>query len=205
MKSANCISATGFMPSIAQPTAVPMMAFSASGVSQTRASPNSSMNPSVTLKAPPNAPMSSPRQKTDSSARISSRSPSLMACRYVSSGMYCLLGPVRPRCLAVAERLPAVGEHAVLGLRAVGHRLRQRPIGLFVDPLLRRRADRVDVDPISAQLLLVALDRVALRPFLEQLARDVLVVVVRTVAVHAQRLGLDQRRALTRARPLACL
>jgi len=81
MKSANCISHTGLSPSTAAPTAVPMIAFSASGVSQTRSAPNSSMKPSVTLKAPPNAPMSSPRQKTDSSARISSRRPSEIAWR----------------------------------------------------------------------------------------------------------------------------
>ena len=39
-----------------------------------RSAPNSSMNPSVTLNAPPKAPMSSPRQNTDASRRISSRS-----------------------------------------------------------------------------------------------------------------------------------
>ena len=61
MKSANCISQTGFSPSIAAPTAAPMIAFSASGVSITRSAPNSSTKPSVTLKAPPNAPTSSPK------------------------------------------------------------------------------------------------------------------------------------------------
>jgi hypothetical protein len=81
MKSANCISQTGFIPSIAAPIEAPMIMFSASGVSSTRSAPNSSMNPSVTLKAPPKAPMSSPRQKTASSRRISSRNPSLIACR----------------------------------------------------------------------------------------------------------------------------
>src|SRR5689334_10492300 len=192
MKSANCISATGFIPSIAQPTAVPMIAFSASGVSQTRFSPNSSMKPSVTLKAPPNAPMSSPRQNTDSSARISSRRPSEMACRYVISGMGPLPRPLRPRRLAVAERLPAIGEHAVLRGVGGGHRLRERPVGLLVDPLLRGSADSVDVDPIRAQLLLVALDRIARRPLLEHLARHVLVVVVGAVPVHPHRHGLDQ-------------
>ena len=55
MKSANCISQTGLMPSIAAPIAAPMITFSASGVSITRSAPNSSRNPSVTLKAPPNA------------------------------------------------------------------------------------------------------------------------------------------------------
>jgi hypothetical protein len=81
MKSANCISAIGRMPSTAAPMAVPMMPDSASGVSITRIGPNSSMKPSVTLKAPPNTPMSSPITNTRSSARISSRMASEIACR----------------------------------------------------------------------------------------------------------------------------
>ena len=85
MKSANCISHTGRIPTTAAPIAVPTIPDSASGVSITRPAPNSSMNPSVTLKAPPNVPMSSPMQNTDSSARISSRSPSEIAWRYVIS------------------------------------------------------------------------------------------------------------------------
>ncbi len=52
-KSANCISQTGRNPTTAAPTAVPTMPDSASGVSMTRSAPNSSMKPSVTLKAPP--------------------------------------------------------------------------------------------------------------------------------------------------------
>src|SRR4051794_27309689 len=160
MKSANCISATGFMPSIAQPTAVPMIAFSANGVSQTRFSPNSSMKPSVTLNAPPNAPMSSPRQNTVSSARISSRMPSLIAWRYVSSDIGRLPAPARPRRLAVAERLPGVREDTLVGIGRIRHRLFERPVGLGVDPLLCGSPDGVDVDAVATQLLLVALDRV---------------------------------------------
>ena len=41
MKSENCISQTGRRPAIAAPTAVPMMAASAIGVSRTRSAPNS--------------------------------------------------------------------------------------------------------------------------------------------------------------------
>ena len=80
-KSANCISATGRMPSAAAPIAQPMIPDSASGVSITRVGPNSSMKPSVTLKAPPNTPMSSPITNTRSSARISWRMASEIACR----------------------------------------------------------------------------------------------------------------------------
>ena len=81
MKSENCISQTGRMPTTAAPTAVPMIADSASGVSITRSAPNSSESPSVTLKAPPNTPMSSPISSTRSSARSSSRSALEIACR----------------------------------------------------------------------------------------------------------------------------
>ena len=69
------------MPSAAAPTAAPMIRFSASGASSTRSAPNSSWKPAVTLKAPPNTPMSSPRQNTVSSRRISSRNPSEIASR----------------------------------------------------------------------------------------------------------------------------
>ncbi len=81
MKSENCISAIGLSPSSEAPIAVPMIPDSASGVSMTRCGPNSSMKPSVTLKAPPKTPMSSPITKTSSSARISSRMASEMAWR----------------------------------------------------------------------------------------------------------------------------
>ena len=81
MKSENCISAIGRMPSVAAPIAQPMIADSASGVSITRSGPNSSMKPSVTLNAPPNTPTSSPITNTRSSARISVRIASEIACR----------------------------------------------------------------------------------------------------------------------------
>ena len=82
-KSENCISAIGRRPSTAAPIAQPTIADSASGVSITRLGPNSSMKPSVTLNAPPKVPMSSPIRNTRSSARISSRMASEIACRYV--------------------------------------------------------------------------------------------------------------------------
>ena len=54
------------------PTAMPMIPASASGVSITRWSPNSSRNPCVTRKTPPRVAMSSPSTTTRSSAAISS-------------------------------------------------------------------------------------------------------------------------------------
>jgi hypothetical protein len=53
MKSANCISATGRMPTIAAPVQLATIAVSDSGESMTRQGPNSSWKPRVTLKAPP--------------------------------------------------------------------------------------------------------------------------------------------------------
>ncbi len=66
---------------MAEPMAIPTMVSSAIGVSITRSGPNRSMNPSVTLNAPPYAPMSSPRRYTRSSRSISSHSASAMAMR----------------------------------------------------------------------------------------------------------------------------
>ena len=65
----------------AAPAAAPTMAASEIGVSMTRRSPNFCISPSVTLNAPPYAPMSSPRQKTFASRSISSKRPSRMASR----------------------------------------------------------------------------------------------------------------------------
>ena len=53
MKSAYWNSATGRSPSIAAPIAMPTIVSSAIGVSITRSAPKRSMNPSVTLNAPP--------------------------------------------------------------------------------------------------------------------------------------------------------
>ncbi len=56
------------------------------GVLRTRALPNSSTKPSVTLKTPPYSAMSCPSSTTRSSRRITVRSPSLIASTYRSSG-----------------------------------------------------------------------------------------------------------------------
>ena len=75
------ISATGRIPVIAAPIAAPTIACSEIGVSQTRRGPNSSNSPTVVLKTPPAAPMSSPRHTTDGSRRISRAMPSATASR----------------------------------------------------------------------------------------------------------------------------
>ena len=74
-------STTGRSPIIAAPTPAPTIVFSEIGVSRTRFSPNSSSSPSVTRKAPPNTPMSSPIKTTRSSRRSSSRRAAFNASR----------------------------------------------------------------------------------------------------------------------------
>ena len=74
-------STTGRSPVIAAPTPIPTIVFSEIGVSRTRASPNSSSRPAVTLKAPLKTPMSSPIRKTRSSRASSSRSAWFSASR----------------------------------------------------------------------------------------------------------------------------
>ena len=80
-KSANMISATGRSPVAAAPIAQPTMACSAIGVSRTRPSPNRSWRPTVVLKTPPAAPMSSPKRTTSASASSSSASARMIASR----------------------------------------------------------------------------------------------------------------------------
>src|SRR5581483_1123054 len=87
MKSSYMISATGRMPCIAAPIAVPASAISEIGVLRTRSLPNSSSSPCVTPIEPPISAMSSPMMKTSSSWRIAFDSVSRTASRYESSGI----------------------------------------------------------------------------------------------------------------------
>src|SRR5256886_1803577 len=66
------------------PTAVPMMAASASGLSITRWEPNFRWRSSVTRKTPPSTPTSSPRISTSGSRSISCRSARLSAFTMLS-------------------------------------------------------------------------------------------------------------------------
>jgi hypothetical protein len=74
-------STTGRVPVIAAPTPIPTIVFSEIGVSRTRASPNSSSRPAVTLYAPLKTPTSSPIRNTRSSRASSSRSAWFKASR----------------------------------------------------------------------------------------------------------------------------
>jgi hypothetical protein len=66
---------------MAAPMAAPTIACSLIGVSQTRSGPNSANRPVVVLKTPSAAPMSSPRQTTVGSRRISWAMPMATASR----------------------------------------------------------------------------------------------------------------------------
>src|SRR5258705_1653430 len=180
MKSMNCISTIGRMPMCAAPAAAPTIPISEIGESMTRCSPNLASRPSVTLNAPPYAPMSSPTQKTFGSRSISSKCASRMASRYVISGIarrarrigppsFRALGrahhcatraePERlvPRRISVdaLERIERFGRWRLL--RFVG-----RPVDLRTDP----RGDRLELGPVEVELLHqprhVPIDRVGL-------------------------------------------
>src|SRR5438874_741075 len=232
------------------PTAVPMMAASASGLSITRWEPNFRWRSSVTRKTPPSTPTSSPRISTSGSRSISCRSARLsaftmlslvMGVMYRSSSPAPTVGGLRqvrwassPRQALAAHRRRALrglgrfgrggaalaqpaGE--LLALRAevgrhlgvdvvedeerVGRRRRleapHRLRDLLVNPLL---------EPVLQEVLLFevgteARERVLLLPRRHLLLGPILSGIVRgRVDAKAVRHALDQRRTLTRARPL---
>src|SRR6266540_2531240 len=80
MKPMNWISATGRRPVSAMPNAVPTMADSASGVSNTRLPPNCACSPSVARKTPPSWPTSWPITTTRGSLASACCSARLIAC-----------------------------------------------------------------------------------------------------------------------------
>src|SRR5262249_50266390 len=85
--ASNCISTTGLHPAMASPTETPAIPDSASGVSNTRRSPNTSCSPSVTRNTPPSLPTSSPNTSIRSSSASERRSASLSAFAIVISGI----------------------------------------------------------------------------------------------------------------------
>ena len=205
MKSANCISQTGRSPTTAAPTAVPMIPDSASGVSITRlgaelvdeavgdlegAAEDADVLAHHEARARRRA---SPRARRRRSPAGRSWSPSSAH-------------PRRTRSTARRRRRADLGlalaEQAVGGRVGVGHRpspapprrrRRSRPrprraAPSASTPASRRRASWRSIGSLRA-------------PLLELLLGHVLHVVVRGVAVHAHRHGLDQRRAARRRAP----
>src|SRR5438093_9106049 len=163
MKSANWISAMGSIPCTAIPMATPTIEDSASGVSITRSSPNSSRNPAVTRKTPPRAPTSSPRTTTRSSAFISSHRVSWMVWTTFFSVMWLRLvrgrfgrGGLAARALhrvvhrpiAVRLRVSRVrlsgGEKVHHRRLGVGVRGAPRFVDLAIDLRLQLGPDRLD-------------------------------------------------------------
>src|SRR2546423_3425469 len=174
MKSMNCISHTGRMPMWAAPAAAPMIAASEIGVSITRCSPYFAAKPSVTLNAPPYAPMSSPRQKTFLSRSISSNNASRIASRYVISDI--VRSPTRRALVDLDCRLDSLSEperrdHRGISVNAdkriggIGHRRCFRLVGGAVDLVLHSRDDRVELclrKPFAEQPPDVPVDRIVL-------------------------------------------
>src|SRR5882672_6689155 len=151
MKSMNCISHTGRMPMCAAPAAAPMIAASEIGVSITRCSPYFAIRPSVTLNAPPYAPMSSPRQNTFLSRSISSNNASRIASRYVTSDI--VRAPARRTLVHLYRRFDSLSEperrhhgrvsvDADEGIGRLRHRRRLGFVGGTVDLAFHARVDR---------------------------------------------------------------
>src|SRR5437588_587516 len=129
--------------------------------------------------------------KTRLSRRISSRSPSEIAWRYVFSATALLV--VRG-VEVLGARVDALQEVARLGERRL-----LGPPERVVQELLDVASDLLFLVVVEVGVLAQpgseALDRVTLRPLLEQRLRDVEGVVVDGVTLHAQGQALEQRRA----------
>src|SRR5215831_13847534 len=211
------------------PTAVPMMAASASGLSMTRCEPNLRCRSSVTRKTPPSTPTSSPMTSTSPSRSISWKSAWLSALTMFSLAMASAPGqPLAPhrrgarlgrgrlvgrrRRLVLARRqLVALGDELrrELGVHVIEHRQRvgsRRGLeatnglrDLVVDPLLEAILEEIALLEISLE----AGQRVLLLPHRDLGVAPVLGRIVGR-GVHAQAIGhaLDQSRTVAGARPV---
>src|SRR3954451_24026647 len=178
MKSSYMISATGRMPCIAAPIAVPASAISEIGVLRTRCGPNSASMPCVTPIEPPISAMSSPMMKTSSSSRIAVTNASRTASRYVSSGIDVLERVLRRRVGAV--------------LRELHRRL---------DDLRHLGVDLCEILVGHSHALAQGLDRIALRTqLLRLILRPVDLRVADVVTAEALAVEMQEHGALTGAR-----
>src|SRR6266508_4354218 len=213
------------------PTAVPMMAASASGLSMTRWEPNFRCKSSVTRKTPPSTPTSSPRTSTSASRSIAWKRARLSALTMFSLGIASAprqplaphrRGARRHRRLAGARRggrltrghlLPLglevrrkLGVHVVEHRERIGGRRRleatHRLGYLLVDPLLEIRREEIPVLQIRAE----ASQRVLLLPHRDFFVGPVLGRIVGgRVNAEAIRHALDQRGTVAGARPIDSL
>src|SRR5450432_2875301 len=219
MKSINCISTTGRIPMCDAPAAAPTNPASEIGVSMTRFSPYFAISPSVTLNAPPYAPMSSPMQNTLLSRSISSKSASRIASRYVISAIES--PPPRGALVFVdrgadARAIPQwlhrrrIRVHALERIRRLGGRRLLGQVGCDIDLRGHARIDRIELRLIDLQLLeqhaYISVDRIILAFPPRNLAlRDVRLIVVLRVPLATIRHELDERDALAAARAIDCL
>src|SRR5512140_323055 len=216
MKSMNCISTTGRIPMCDAPAAAPTNPASEIGVSITRCSPYLAINPSVTLNAPPYAPMSSPMQKTSLSRSISSKSASRIASRYVisaierpPSGSALVLLDRGANARAIPQWLDhrRVGVHADQRVRRLRSRRLLREIRRRIDFGAHARVDGVELFLLHLQLLEkdahVPVDRIVLLlPLVDLARRNVRLVVVLRVPLATVRHELDQRDTLATPRAI---
>src|SRR5881296_961047 len=161
------------------PTAVPMMAASASGLSITRWEPNFRCKSSVTRKTPPSTPTSSPRTSTSASRSIAWKRARLSALTMFSLGIASaprqslaphrrgarrrhLAGARRGGRLTRGHRFPLglevrrqLGVHVVEHGERIGGRRRleatHRLGDLLVDPLLDVRLEEIPFLQIRAE------------------------------------------------------
>src|SRR5213594_4356311 len=211
------------------PTAVPMMAASASGLSMTRWEPNFRCKSSVTRKTPPSTPTSSPRTSTSVSRSIAWKRARLSALTMFSLGI--ASAPRQPlathrrgarrrhRRLARVRRggrltrghlLPLGLEvRRQLGVYVIEHRERiggrhrleaaDRLGDLLVDPLLEVRLEEIPFLQIRAE----AGQRVLVLPHRDFFFGPVLLRIVGgRVNAEAIRHALDQRGTVAGARAI---
>src|SRR5688500_8254724 len=221
LKSMNCISTVGRIPMCAAPAAAPTRAISEIGVSTTRCSPNRDSRPSVTLKAPPYAPMSSPIAKTLGSRSISSKWASRIASRYVISGIGLPVrvvgapsfrplvrfhsGALRPEPQRSFPR--RIGVHALEPIEGLREGRALGLVGCLIDFNPNALVDGGEIRGVELELVGqppdVAIDRVVLPlPPLDLAGRDIRLIVVLCVALAAIREELDERDAAAGTGPV---
>src|SRR5918911_1100027 len=182
MKPMNWISATGRRPVSAMPNAVPTIADSASGVSNTRFGPNRAWSPSVARNTPPSLPTSWPITTTRSSAPSACSSARLMAWTMMASAT----GGLDVRLERRDGPRLRLGDGTVDARQRVLHRL---ALGVLAP------------QPPLLQIAAEARQRVAPAPVLDLLGRLVAPRVVRGgVRADAVRQRLDQCRPLAAPR-----
>src|SRR5690625_2897024 len=191
MKSMNMISTTGFNPVMAAPTPMDAIVASEIGVSRTRASPNVSCRPWVTLNTPPAMATSSPNTTTLSSSCIVSCKALLTARKYLISTM----SPSSVlKCVNVIER---IGKCRVDILACRVKRLRHAFLDAVVNGL-----DLVFSDAIIKKQLLCSDDRLMLGNGSQLIAVAILLRIALIVTTNTMRHTFQHRRTITAAHPL---